>query len=260
MLNNQNDIMAMLRTLKLNSDEAKMYVELLHGPSTHLQLSRATGINRTKMYRLAEQLEKRSLISRRTDDRGTFLVASEPSALEVKLITQEEELRLQRNTLKALVPLLAQVPGSDSRAFVVRTYEGQAGLKQMCWHELETEGELLALGNGTVEQLVGDDAWADKQRDRQIAKGYRSRELVNWEYTPEVLPDLTSQKISDADIYSHRVLSPDIIKFDNQTTIFNDTVAIYHWKYEQKVGVEIISPTYAQMMRQIFEYYWELAV
>lgn len=259
MSNNQNDIVAMLRALRLSSDEAKMYMELLRGPSTHLQLSRATGINRTKVYRLAEQLERRSLIARRTDDRGSFLVASDPSALEVKLISQEEELKRQREALKKLVPLLTQMHDKDPRAFVVRTYEGQAGLKQMCWHELETEGELLALGNGTVEQLVGDDSWADKQRDRQIARGYKARELINWEYTPETLPDLTSQKISKAEIYSHRVLSPNIITFDNQTTIYNDTVAIYHWKYEQKVGIEIISPTYAQMMRQIFEYYWVLA-
>lgn len=259
MSNNLNDIMTMLRALEISPEESKIYMELLRGPSTHLQLSRATGVNRTKIYRLVERLQKRSLISRRTDDRGTFLEASDPSALEVQLITQEEELSRQRAALKRLVPMLTQIQGKDMRAFVVQTYEGQEGLKQMCWHELQTKGELLSLGNGTIEQLVGDDRWADQQRERQLTAGYRSRELINWGQDPKALPELTSQKMIEADIYSYRILSPDIITFDSQTIIYNDTVAIYHWKYDQQVGVEITSPTYAQMMRQIFEYYWVLA-
>ena len=259
MLNKTNDMIEKLGTLKLSTDEAKIYLELLREPSTHLQISYTTGINRTKVYRLVEQLEKRSLISRRTDDRGTFLVASDPSALEVSLITQEEELNRQREALKYVVPALTQMQGRDYRAFMVRTYEGQAGLKQMCWHELKTRGELLSLGNGTIEQLVDDDRWADKHRDRQITAGYKTRELVNWEYTPDVLPELTTEKIFNAHIYDYRLLSPDILPFDNQTSIYNDTVAIYHWKHDQSVGVEIISSTYADMMRQIFEYYWHLA-
>jgi DNA-binding MarR family transcriptional regulator len=259
MLNKVNDIVAKLAIMKLSNDEARIYLELLREPSTHLQISHTTGINRTKVYRLVEQLEKRSLIARRTDDRGMFLVASDPSALEVALITQEEELKRRRQALAYLVPALTQMQGKDSRAFVVRTYEGQAGLKQMCWHELKTEGELLSLGNGTIEQLVSDDRWADKQRDRQILAGYKTRELVNWEYSPDVLPDLTARKIAEANIYNYRLLSPDIITFDSQTSIYNDTVAIYQWKHDQLVGVEIISPTYARMMRQMFEYFWLIA-
>jgi DNA-binding MarR family transcriptional regulator len=256
-MNKTSDIVTELSKLQLSIDEAKIYIELLREPNTHLQLSHVTGINRTKVYRLIEHLEKRSLIYRRTDDRGTFLVASEPSALEVSLIAREQELIKQRQTLQHLVPVLSQLQGKDSRAFVVRTYEGEAGLKQMCWHELKTQGEVLALGNGTIEQLVNDDSWAEKHRDRQIVAGYKIRELINWNYSPDELPDQTSQKLIDADFYKCRILPSTIITFDNQTVIYNDTVAIYHWKYGQKVGVEIISATYAQMMRQIFESYWE---
>lgn len=258
MLNKTNDIVAELSKLQLSTDEAKIYIELLREPNTHLQLSHVTGVNRTKVYRLVEQLEKRSLIYRRTDDRGTFLVASEPSALEVNLIAKEQELIKQRQALRHLVPMLSQLQGKDSRAFVVQTYEGDAGLRQMCWHELKTQGEVLALGNGTIEQLTSDDAWAEKHRDRQLTAGYKSRELINWNYSPEELPDQTNQKLIAADFYRCRILSPSVITFDSQTVIYNDTVAMYHWKYGQKVGVEIISATYAQMMRQVFESYWEL--
>jgi DNA-binding MarR family transcriptional regulator len=259
MLNNMNDTVSQLVSIGLGNDEAKLYLELLRGPSTHQQLSRSTGINRTKVYRLAEQLEKRSLIGRRVDDRGTFLVASDPSALEVDLVAHEGRLKMQREILHDLGPRLAQLQGKDSRAFVVRTYEGNAGLKQMCWHELHTNGELLSLGYGTLEALSGDKKWAAQHRKRQILAGYKAREIVNHEYGGDPLPELAASQLIDAKLYDFRVLPTGVLLFDNQTIIYNETVAIYHWKQDQKIGLEIISPTYAQMMRQMFEHYWELA-
>src|SRR5688500_4466321 len=85
-----NTILEKLYRLGLQSGEAKLYVELLKSPTTHLRLAHATGINRTKVYRLIADLEKRSLVTRRTDDRGTFLVAADPATLEVEVVSQEE--------------------------------------------------------------------------------------------------------------------------------------------------------------------------
>jgi sugar-specific transcriptional regulator TrmB len=254
----KNDILKQLQRLSLTHDESLVYLELLEGPSTHLRLSRATNVNRTKVYRVIEMLEKRSLVSRRTDDRGVFLTAADPSALEVLLVTQEERMKQQRATLQSLVPTLSLLHNNDSRSFFVRTYEGNEGLKQMCWHELKAKGELVALGNGTIEQCTSDDRWAMKHRERQIAAGYATRDLINSDYTTNELPELASDTLIASKLYKSRLLSPDILKFDNQTVIYNDTVAIYHWKHDQKIGMEIVSPTYADMMRQMFYYYWEL--
>lgn len=260
MLNNTNDILAQLKALHFSNDEAKIYVELASGSySTHLQLSRSTGVNRTKVYRIVQQLESRSLVARRTDDRGTFLVVTDPSTLEVSLATQEEDLKRQHAIVKRLVPALSSLQEQNTHAFVVRVYEGQAGFKQMLWHELKTQGDIVALGNGTIEQLATDARWANHHRDRQIAAGYKTRDIVNFEYTSSTLPPLASKKLAAAGLYSYRTLSPAILQFDSQTVIYNHTVAIYHWKHDQKVGIEIISPAYSHMMRNMFEHFWQLA-
>ncbi|MGH7196305.1 MAG: TrmB family transcriptional regulator [Candidatus Saccharimonadales bacterium] len=258
MSDSTNGLIQQLQSLGLEPDEVKIYLELLSEPSTHLQLSRSTGINRTKVYRVVEELEKQSLVTRRTDDRGTFLVASDPATLEVSLVTKEEELKRQHELLHSLIPTLSHLQNKDSRAFVVRTYEGRAGLKQMCWHELKAKGEVVALGNGTIEQITSDERWALKHREYQIAAGYKTRDLVNFDYTKNELPELASKQLLASGLYSYRILPKEILTFDNQTIVYNDTVAIYHWKHDQRVGVEIISHTYAQMMRQVFEYYWAL--
>lgn len=258
-MNKKEGILAKIRELDFTADEAKVYFELLRGPNTHLQLSHATGVNRTKVYRIIETLEKRSLVARRTDDRGTFLVATDPATLEVSLVTKQKTLEKQYEVVKQLIPTLNLLQNKSNDALVVRTYEGYAGLKQMCWHELKTKGDVLTLGNGTVEQNSGDVRWAAKHRNRQLALGYKTREILNYDYTTGELPELASEKLINSKLYEYRKLSPDIVRFDGQTVIYNDTVAIYHWKHDEKVGIEIISPTYANMMRQIFTHYWEIA-
>src|SRR5688572_14540687 len=100
MLNNKNTILQRLGALNLSRDEALIYLELLKAPSTHLKLARATGINRSKVYRVVEALEKRSLVGVRSDDRGTFVMAADPATLEVQLITQEEKIKAQRAAFK----------------------------------------------------------------------------------------------------------------------------------------------------------------
>lgn len=254
MLTNPNDTIAQLEALKLTRDEARVYLELLQEPSTHLQISNVTGINRTKIYRIVTELERQSLVARRTDDRGTFLVASDPSVLEVRLIQQEEDVRAQRRTLQQLAPILSQLQNNDSRAFVVRAYEGQGGIKQMLWHELKAKQELLFMGEGTIEEMIKNSQWTRRFREHQLAAPYITRAIVNFDYTTTILSKLITTKNN----YAYRIIPPDLVTFNCQTTVYNDTVSIIHWKYDQQVGVEIISPKYAEMMRQIFESYWAL--
>ena len=46
---------------------------------------------------------------------------------------------------------------------------------------------------------------------------------------------------------------------NQQQTVYNDTVATYHWRDGQKVGMEIQNRAYAKTMRQMFESYWKIA-
>lgn len=255
MLNNLDNIVSQLRTLGLSTDEARLYVELLKEPSTHLRLAHATGINRTKVYRLASALEKRSLITRRTDDRGTFLVAADPATLEVELTTHEEKLKTQRTAFNQLMPVLEQVKAKESSGFIVHTYEGAEGFKQMLWHELKAKNEEVIFGSGTIEDLVPDRAWAEKHRAQTVEAGYTIRELLN----PGDKDQPFTLNENFMSRYIHRLISRDVLSLKNQIAIYNHTVATYHWRNDQKVGVEIINKAHADMMRQMFEHYWLVA-
>jgi hypothetical protein len=255
MLNTKDVLIRKLSELNLSNHEAQLYLELLKGPNTHLKLAHATGINRTKVYRLADQLEKRSLITMRTDDRGTFLVAADPATLEVEVVTQEEKVKGQRAALSELLPTLANIKRSDSSTFVVHTYEGVEGFKQMLWHELKTQGEELILGRGNIKDFADNTKWADKHRLMTVEAGYTIRKIHNPE--PGLGVGYTLPQ-AFMDRYTARNLDPKILELKQQIAIYNDTVATYNWRKGQNVGFEIINAGYANTMRQIFETYWQL--
>lgn len=246
-----NTILKNLRELRLSEDEAKVYVELLRSPKTHLRVSRITGIDRSKVYRIVSDLEKRSLVARRTDDRGTFLTAADPSQLEIELVSREEAVRYQRQLYTSLIPMLSNLQESSDSKFALRSYEGYEGFKQMLWHELNAKNEVILYGNGALEDLVPEPRWAEKHRQIHLKAGYKVRELVN-EKNKE---HFTSQP-EFLKLYSCRHIPRDIVALDSQVAVYNDTVSIYHWRKEQKVGVEIVNSAHAQMMRELFEKYW----
>lgn len=252
-MNTKQAFIEKLKNLNLSKDEATLYIELLAKPNTHLQLARTTGINRTKVYRLAEQLEKRGLVLRRTDDRGTFLVANDPNALEIELTTQEVELRRRRKVLGETITGLRTLYQDAKNPFVIQTYEGPDGLRQMQWHELQTKGELLTFGNTTLEDMTADHYWAERIRERTVKLGYRIREIYN---ESGKSPDFTANQEYLA-LYEARRVSEAELPVATPMVIYNDTVAIYQFTDEKRVGVEIINEGFARTMKSIFELYWK---
>lgn len=255
MMSNKGTIVQQLKLLNLTQDEAKIYLELLKEPATHLKLARATGINRSKVYRIVEDLEKRSLVGVRSDDRGTFIMAADPATLEVQLIAQEEKIKAQREAFQSLLPMLHQVKNKDTSSFIIHTYEGEEGFKQMVWHELKTKGENLLLGCGSLNELFSSSRWIQQHKQRMIDAGYTIRELIN----PGEENKTFSIKRMVTEHYKYRIIPQDILLLENQIATYNDTVSIYHWRNQQKIGIEIINADYAKMARQVFERYWSIA-
>ncbi len=254
-MDNKQFLINNLEELNVGEEEAKLYIELLEKPNTHLQLARTTGINRTKVYRLIEQLEKRGLISRRTDDRGMFLVANDPNALEIELTVQEAKLKHQRKVLNEAIPGLRAFYKDAKSPFIIHTYEGPDGLRQMQWHELQTKGELLTFGNTTIEDMVVDPYWSERMRERTVKLGYRTREIYNESGRS---PDFTDNREYMA-LYEARRVSETDLPVATPMIIYNDTVTIYQFTDEKRVGVEIINEGFAHTMRSVFELYWKIA-
>jgi hypothetical protein len=254
MLNNKKELHGQLCVLGLSCDEATIYLELLKGPTSHFKLAQATGINRTKVYRLADQLENRSLVTKRVDDRGMALVATDPSTLEVELETQREILSRKYTVFQSLLPQLENIRTCNA-GFIVHTYVGEKGFKQMLWHELKAQGELLTMGDTLLEEMVHSSRWTEQYRSKVLAAGIHIRALVNRD---SPYRNFTQNRMY-LSRYSCRCIPRDILTLNHAIDIYNDTVAVLRWNDDHKVGLEIIDASHAQAMRQIFESYWRIA-
>jgi predicted transcriptional regulator len=254
MLDNKEDLHGQLCMLGLSRDEATIYLELLKGPTSHLKLAQATGINRTKVYRLADQLENRSLVAKRVDDGGMALVATDPSTLEVELVTQREVLDRKYTVFQSLLPQLEHIRARNA-GFIVHTYVGEKGFKQMLWHELNARDELLSMGDTLLEKMVKSHRWAEEYRSKVLAAGFHIRALINHD---SPYKNFAQNKIY-LNRYSCRCIPQNVLTLNHAIDIYNDTVAILRWNDDHKVGIEIIDASHAQAMRQIFESYWSLA-
>ena len=257
MLNNKNDIQKYLTAYGLTADEAKTYLALLEKPLSHLELARKTGINRTKIYRIADDLERLSLVKTEQLDSGKLLSASEPKNLEVALVNKEQELKAKRTVLDQLLPSLDGMfkQTAEDTKFSVSTYEGYAGMKQMLWNELKTGGEILVFGSGVLEDLVGSRRWAEAHRQKTLDVDYKIRELNNHGKKPINF----TKNAEFHKNFSRKFIAEDILNLEQQIVVYNDTVGFYHWRDDQKVGAEIHNKAFANTMRQMFEMYWGLA-
>lgn len=258
MLNSKNNLLLSLYRLGLSSDEGKVYLALLDQPMSHLEIARKTGVNRTKVYRIADTLEKRGLIAETINGDGRELVANSPANLEITLTTEEEKLKNQKAIFNQTLPALQELFNTNSQQneFMVNTYEGVDGFKQMLWNELKTQNEILVFGSGTLQDLVGSSRWAEKHREKTLEAGYKIREVIN----PDGKPSVFTKNVNFMrQSYQRRTIKPEILPLAHQLCIYNDTVAIYNWRNGQKIGTEIINKQFADMQRSIFESYWKLA-
>jgi sugar-specific transcriptional regulator TrmB len=252
-----NQIQKYLTAYGLSSDESRAYIALLEKPLSHLELARKTGINRTKIYRIADDLEKRSLIKTEQLDSGKLLSASEPKNLEVELVSEEQNLANKRAILSRVIPTLEGIHRGDQKElqFKVSTYEGVSGFKQMLWNELKTNGEILIFGSGGIEDLVISRRWSEAHRAKTVDLDYKVREINNFSKKPIIF----TENDSFVKRYNRRVIDEELLDLGQQITIYNDTVGVFHFRDGQKVGMEIQNRAYANTMRQMFESYWKIA-
>lgn len=257
-----NQLKSLLEQLGLTDEEALIFSALQDGPKTPLVINRLTGINRTSVYRVIEDLRAKSLVRVAVDDKGGKRIeAAEPQVLEVLLVDQEVALERQRSLLDETMSLLQnlRVEG-PANAFKVMTFEGTAGLKQMLWNELKTKGEICMFSSDFTLASAAGNRWAEKFRALITERKIPQRSLEN----TTARHVLEETKVSGyKDVYEVRYLPKEMLDIQQEITIHDGIVSIYNWNIDNeeiKIGIEIHNKQYAAFMKTVFESYWVKAL
>lgn len=253
---NQSDpvIDEFFRKLGFTEEETRLYTVLgRKGPLTALELSRASQINRTKVYRLLETLKKRGLIEELVDENRLLAKAVGPHQLRLLIHREEEKTRFLTTAFPMVSSLFSEATmnSTDTR---VLYYRGKNGIQQMGWNTLQTEGVMRGYSYRRYDEIVGEAF--DKKWSRE------------WEERGLVLKDIYSHRYLDSlgkseqhvrqntAYFQSRYIPPEILDINHQMDVYNDVIAIYNWYDGEVVGVEIYNQKMAMMQKQLFDIVW----
>jgi len=252
---NKQTTLEQLINIGLEKIEAQIYLYLLeNGPHTHLELSRETNTNRSKIYRYVEKLTQKNLLVLSVSSRGKKLLAASPQNIKLLIQNQEEAIKTKKEKLPFLIKNLSTLPSYTAREFEIKHYRGQEGLRQMLWNHLQAKREIHAFSYKNKNDIVGKP-YADKIRQEQMDRQITLYELEN--ETDQGDYSYTSVRGWEK-YYKSLYIPPKTLDIKQYIAIFNDTVSIINWLDDEEVGLEIINSPYAELQRQLFKKFWNL--
>lgn len=156
--------------LGLGQEIADLYLSLYaHGPQTISKLSRTSGVERTRIYRLIDTLLDSNLIELDAQQKRGVIKAAPISNLRILINQRQQELKNLTDELELMEQVLSRnsLSYADTR---VQFFPGPEGLRQMLHHELSAKSITGYQHNG-LEAAVTPRFLAEyhqKLKDQQI--------------------------------------------------------------------------------------------
>lgn len=247
-----------LSLLGFNPEEITLYLTLAQkGTLTTLELSRASGISRTQVYRVLENLKAKGAVEEVVDEHRRLAKAVEAGEL-IRLVKEKErQTQLAAELFPQVREFLRAQVGENQTDTRVLFYRGREGLRQMIWHTLRAQKEIVGYTYRSIEEYIGREFMED-WRDSFVRKGLVLRDIYSEEYLAS-RKGLTWPSSFPKSHFQSRFVPEKTLKVNLQMDIYNDVVAQYNWHEGEVFGVEIYNKKIADFHRQIFEIVWKIA-
>ena len=246
--------------LGLASEIADLYLALhTHGPQTISELSRNSGVERTRIYRLIDKLMASNLIEVETQHKRGIIKAAPIANITILISQREQELKSLQDELE----LIEQVLGRNalsSPATRIQFYRGQSGLRQMFWNETKSAATEHVSILYTLVQSHAGQAFFNRWAEASNQKGIHSKSIIG-DHFMSSLRDWRKDN-PDADRLRHwqgRYVSNEVFTIRHDTVIYDNVTSYYNWKDGEIFGIEIYNQEIADSQRQLFNLLWQQA-
>jgi sugar-specific transcriptional regulator TrmB len=255
----QDKVKQFFVSLGLDNEEILVYSSLVErGKLTTLEISRATGISRTQVYRLLERMKEKGIVEEIVDEHRLMAQAIPVEELKQYLIEKQQNL----DKLNRLYPEVEQFFSGRIATGQPETktqfYRGRVGLQQMIWHTLRANGEVLGYTYRDISEVIGSDfmySWSTAF----VKKKIKMRDIFSDDFLESIRETKRIQRLPQENFVS-RYISPNTLAVKLQIDIYNDVIAHYNWHDGEVFGVEIYNKKIASFHRQIFEIIWRKAI
>lgn len=256
--NVDKSIHSFLQNLGLDTEQTKIYLALTKmGMLTTLELSRTTGINRTRIYRVLDILKSKGFVEEVIDEHRKLAKATALDRLEILVKDQETKAKFLRDFLPSFSHFFLATSELKQPGTKVLFYRGRDGILQQVWNTLRTKKEAVGYSYRPLVELIGD--YYHKWREEWIRRKLIFRDVYSEEYIKGKKQESKDRIIDKSKSFQSRYISVQLLKINHQIDIYNDVVSYYNWREGEVFGVEIYNEKIAQMQKQLFEIVWKLA-
>lgn len=238
-------IRAYFAKLGLADNIADIYLALYsHGPQTLSSLARTSGVERTRIYRLLDELIHANLIESETQYARGLIKAAPIANLQLLILQREQEL----TALKDELGLIQQVLGRNqlaSPATRVQTYEGPDAIRTMAWHMLDATEPVFSYVWQPLNDYLGGTfmtQWANEA----VKRGLQRRILSNVE--------LKANHIRGT---SYSIINQNAFPITHNADVYGGVVAYYQWHAGDVYGFELHNRPIAQAQRLLLGRLWQ---
>lgn len=237
----------------IDAGATKIYAALIKtGPTSALQLAKATKISRTQVYRHLESLQQNGLVAAENLTYGTMYRAQPLENIDGALADKQAQVTELRNDLPSMIEVVKSFVGSNGQKASIQHYYGVAGLKQANWNLTKAQKEFRVFESAHLSEHF-DPTFAKRTRERIIEKDLTSYDLTN--ATKISLEEVEPINTDKAFI---RHMDPKILTINFEMYIYDNTVTLLNYSKENSMALEIHHQNLSTMMRQIFDVIWNL--
>ncbi|HEY5667747.1 MAG TPA: helix-turn-helix domain-containing protein [Candidatus Saccharimonadales bacterium] len=146
--------------LGLEPEIADLYLALYaHGPQSISSLSRISGVERTRIYRLIDQLLDSNLVELATQNKRGIVKAAPVSNLRILINRREEELKNLTDELELIEQALSHNSLSHGQ-IRIQLFSTPDGMRHMVANEAQSKDEVVTVAKDTYSCHVYDDVVA----------------------------------------------------------------------------------------------------
>jgi len=245
--------------LGFSDEDADIYHALLSkGQLTILEMSRVTGIERTKLYSLTEELLKKGLINETRNYKKRYFSACTIKELELLRGNELNRSKFLESSFPMLSSYIEHFQNHANPTKVVH-YHGVNGLKQMQWNILDAKNTVFSILYRSFFEVVSQ-SFSERWNRRCVELKIPLREIRTIEYLRTRIPVAVKHDHTwDFKDYEKRFIDPKIFSPTCAIELYNDVVSIYNWRKGEIYGVELYNKQVAHSFRQIFDVFWNMA-
>ncbi len=243
-----------LTSLGLTDEQTQIYLSLLsRGPQTVSDLTKSTKVQRTYIYRIAEELIGKGLVAIEGKAKKTTFTPLSPD----HLLRQAEDAKTKAErahlALEGILPRLKEKYALIDQRPVVTYYEGIEGIKKVYMDTIQEGKEILAIvETSKVDKDIYKWVTTEYVEHRVKARIPVRAIVASGSKTEEYI------KKNEAELRETVIVESNKFPFENEINIYGQKIALINHRIgTQLIGIIIDNSSIARTYRSWFELTWQ---